>query len=93
MIVTFVVNSLSQGLAAVALTALVLRLVPSRDAATRYAAWFLALAAAVLIPALVTWTHFGSQIAAALPHRTGGIGGSYTLAFAGPLSSNEANPI
>lgn len=93
MIVTFVVNSLWQGLAAIALTALVLRLVPSRDAATRYAAWFLTLAAAVAIPALATWIHFGSQIAALLPHRGGSSGGTYTLAFAGTLSSGTANPI
>ncbi|HZY97952.1 MAG TPA: M56 family metallopeptidase, partial [Candidatus Baltobacteraceae bacterium] len=93
MIVTFVVNSLWQGLVAVTLTALVLRLVPPRDAATRYAAWFLTLAAAVAIPALAMWTHVGSQIAAALPHRGGTSGGTFTLTFAGTLTSGSANPL
>lgn len=92
MIVTFVVNSLWQGFVAAGATALVLRLVPPRDASTRYAAWFLTLIALVAIPALTVWTHFGSLLAAALPHGIGSSGGTYRFAFAGTLASGEGNP-
>jgi TonB family protein len=92
MIVTFVVNSLWQGLIAVTVTALLLRLVPSRDAATRYAAWFLTLAALVAIPALTVWTHFGSSIAAAFAHNAASRVGTYSLVFAGTVASGAANP-
>lgn len=92
MIVTFVVNSLWQGLIVVAVTALLLRLVPSRDAATRYAAWFLALAALAAIPALTSWTHFGSALAAAFAHNAASRTGTYSLVFAGTVASGAANP-
>lgn len=91
MIVTFVANSLWQGFVAVALTALLLRLVPMRDAATRYAAWLLSLVALVAIPALTEWTHFGSRLAAAVANGAAGHG-TYSLAFAGTLTSEAANP-
>lgn len=92
MIVTFVVNSLWQGLVAVAVTALLLRFVPSRDAATRYAAWFLTIAALVAIPALTLWTHFGSSLAAAFAHGGASRAGTYSLFFAGTVASGAANP-
>lgn len=92
MIVTFVVNSLWQGLVIVAVTVLLLRLVPSRDAATRYAAWFLTLAALVAIPALTLWTHFGWSLAATFAHEAESRTGTYSLVFAGTVASSAANP-
>jgi len=91
--ITFVVNSLWQGLVAVAITALLLRLVPPRDAATRYAAWLLTLAALVAIPALTVWTHFGSQLAAAVERHAGSVaaGATFSLSFAGTLTSGAAD--
>jgi len=86
MIVTFVVNSLWQGLIALGITTLVLRLISPRDAATRYAAWFLTLAAAIVIPALTVFTHFGSQLLGALQHGAASKGAAYSFVFAGTLT-------
>ncbi len=91
MIVTFVVTSLWQGLIAVAATSLLLRFVPSRDAATRYAAWLITLAALVAIPALTLFTRFGSYLAPAFAHALESRSGTYSFVFAGTVASGAAN--
>lgn len=91
MIVSFVVNSLWQGLIAVALTALVLRLLPQRDAATRYAAWYVALAALAAVPALTLWTHLGSHLAPAFVHDVASRTGTYAFVFAGTVADGAAS--
>jgi TonB family protein len=90
MIVTFVVNSLWQGLIVAALTAAFLKLVPLRNAATRYAVWFFALLALIAIPSLATWWHAGAQLVADL-HRAAPRGnGTYSLVFAGTIVDGTA---
>jgi TonB family protein len=59
MIVTILRNALWEGGLIVALAALTLRFVPHRNATTRYAVWFLALAALVAVP-MVSSGIFGS---------------------------------
>jgi TonB family protein len=67
MIVTVLVNGLWMGAIIVALTALVLRLVPAGNATTRYAAWFAALLALVAVPLLTAEVHLGLHLIPAPP--------------------------
>ncbi|HEY1654929.1 MAG TPA: M56 family metallopeptidase [Candidatus Tumulicola sp.] len=62
MIVRILWDGLWQGGAIVALALLVLRAVPRRNATTRYAVWFVALAAIVVVPVLSVLSHAGSHL-------------------------------
>jgi TonB family protein len=69
MIVSVLLNGLWQGAPIVAVTYLVSRLVSERNAATRYALWFAALAAIVVVPVLTTGSNLGALALDALrPH-------------------------
>jgi TonB family protein len=85
MIVTMFLNALWQGALIVALTALVLRLVPAKNATTRYAGWFLALLALIAIPILATVSHVGAQLLATLPHRSAPSTHAFSLVLVGAL--------
>jgi bla regulator protein blaR1 len=85
MIVSVPFNGLWQGMLVVVLTALILRLVPTRDAATRYAAWLLALLAVAVMP-IVTAAHVGAQLFASLPFRAGLGSGTFSLVRVGVLA-------
>jgi TonB family protein len=72
MIVSVLLNGLWQGAPIVAVTYLVSRLVSERNAATRYALWFAALAAIVIVPVLTTGSNLGAlALEAARPHTAG----------------------
>lgn len=64
MIVTLAWNVLWQGALIYAATLLALRLVARENATTRYAVWFAALLALVLVPVLTITVHVGSILAA-----------------------------
>jgi TonB family protein len=69
MIVSMLLNGLWQGAPLVAVTYLVSHLVSERNAATRYALWFAALAAIVVVPVLTTGSNLGALALDALrPH-------------------------
>lgn len=87
MIVTFAWSVLWQDALICAATVLALRLVSPRNAATRYAAWFAALLALVVVPALTTTVHLDRILAplapsARSPHST------FSLVPLGPLEKD-----
>lgn len=86
MIVTLVINSLWQGALVVGISALVLGLVPQRNATTRYAVWFLALLALVAIPLATTASHFGAQLVPLFAHRRAAANASFALVPIGALA-------
>ncbi len=55
MIITVLLNGLWQGALIVAIATLISIAVPQRHAATRYAVWFVALIALLLLPAVTLW--------------------------------------
>jgi TonB family protein len=74
MILSLIGNGLWQGALVVGFTVLALRLVPARNATTRYAAWFAALVAMVAMPLLTATVHwhwhvFASPLQAVSPGR------------------------
>ncbi len=87
MIVTLLSNALWQGALVVAITALVLALVPLRDAATRYVAWLLALLAVMAIPVATATSHLGAQLLAAIPHQSARAG-IFSLTPVGALAND-----
>lgn len=84
MIVTLGWNVLWQGALICAITALALRLVPSGNAATRYAVWFAAMLALVALPVLTTTVHLHLTLAV-LTHAAGSSRGTFSLVPLGPL--------
>jgi len=85
MMVSAVVNTLWQGAIVVALTALVLRLVPRHNATTRYAAWFVALLALAVVPMVTTFTRLGTQFFNLIRPHSGGERGVITFVPVGAL--------
>jgi TonB family protein len=86
MIVTVFMNGLWQGALVVALVTLVLRLVPRRNATTRYAAWFLALLAVVAVPVATAASHLGAQLLATMQHRGTVATGAFSFVPIGALA-------
>lgn len=72
MIVSMIFNGLLQGAAIVAIAFLAVRCVPERNAATRYALWFAALLALLVVPALTVVSNVGARLVAALRPSGGG---------------------
>jgi TonB family protein len=90
MIAQLLFNGLWEGAIIVGLTICVLRLLPSINAATRYALWFAALLALVAVPPLSAGLHLGWHlIAPGLVHAPAG-GGSFSLVPLTPLTAGAA---
>jgi TonB family protein len=87
MIVTLVWNALWQGALICAATSIALRLMPARNAATRYAALFTALIALVALPVLTSTVHLNSFLAA-LTQPGGAPRGDFSLVPLGPFEAN-----
>jgi beta-lactamase regulating signal transducer with metallopeptidase domain len=85
MMVSAVVNTLWQGAIVVGLTALALFFVPRRNATTRYAAWFVALLALAVVPAVTTFTRVGAQFFNLIRPHSGGERGVFTFVAVGAL--------
>ena len=94
MILTVLLNGLWQGGLAVAATAGLLRLLSPRSAATRYAAWFCALIAIVVMPLVTTTSHWGGALVASIVnHARPGAGGIFSLVPLHAASSVTAGPL
>jgi TonB family protein len=86
MILQLIFDALWQGALVVGLTALLLRLVPPRNATTRYAAWFAAMLALIVIPLLSVTTHLSWHPFASLPQPAAARSGSFSLVPLAPLN-------
>jgi TonB family protein len=86
MIVSILFNGLLQGAAIVAIAFLAARCVPERNAATRYALWFAALLALLVVPVLTVVSNVGAQLVAALRPLGGGHGITISLLPVGTLT-------
>ncbi|MGA8576212.1 MAG: M56 family metallopeptidase [Candidatus Cybelea sp.] len=85
MMFSAILNTLWQGAIVVALTALVLRHVPRHNAATRYAAWFVALLALAVVPMVTTFTRVGAQFFTLIRPHSGAERGVFTFVPIGAL--------
>jgi len=91
MIALLISNALWQGAVIVGCALIVLRLVPSGNPTTRYAAWFLTLFALFIIPMASAGVHFGLQLLPApLPHAAP-TSGRFSLVALAPLASDAAS--
>lgn len=79
MILTILLNGLWQGALVAAGTAALLQLLSPRSAATRYAAWFCALIAILVMPILTATSRWGAALAAAMPHAARSNAGIFSL--------------
>lgn len=86
MIVTMLLNGLLQGTAIVALTYVVVRFVPERNAATRCALWFTALLALLFVPVLTAVSNAGARLFDALQPPTLASGVTISLVPVGTLA-------
>lgn len=86
MIVTILFNGLLQGAAIVAIALLAVRCVPERNAATRYALWFAALLALLVVPVLTVVSNVGARLVAALRPSSGVHGITISLLPVGTLA-------
>jgi TonB family protein len=93
MILTILFNGLWQGALVVAGTAILLRFLSPRNAATRYAAWFAALVAICAMPVLTAAAHWGAALIAALQHHPRTNAGIFSLVPLRALSSVANGPL
>lgn len=93
MILTLLFDGLWQGALVVASTLAVLRLLSPRGAATRYAAWFCALIAILMMPVLTATSHWGAALLTALEHHAGPGAGIFSLVPLRAVSSVASEPL
>src|SRR5579883_49946 len=93
MIAFFVLNALWQGFAVVLVASVAARLCAKENAATRYALWFAALWAIVLVPLLAAALAPAMQVLAWASHGSGAGHGTFSLVTAGTLSTQAAAPL
>ncbi len=79
MIVSALLNGLWQGALIVAIVYLVVQVIPERNAATKYALWYAALLALVLVPILAAVSNAGSLLVEAV--RTHSPGTTFTISL------------
>ncbi len=90
MILSFIISALWQGALIAGVTVLTLHFVPVRNAATRYAAWFVTALSLAAVPLLSTTVHWHLPIFAALEHGAPFGRPAFSLLPFGPLEQNAS---